>query len=57
MPVRPSCATAPGWSGLFNTRPPAGPPSSASVEGCAAESTPDGETASFTTAIAAFTVP
>ena len=57
MPVRPSCATSPGSSGVSSTSPPAGPPCSASVDGCAAERTPEGETASFTTAIAALIVP
>ena len=42
---------------VSRTRPPCGPPWSASVDGCAAESTPDGDTASFTTAIAALIVP
>ena len=57
MPVRPSCATSPGASGFSSTSPPDVPPWRSSVDGCAAESTPDGETASFTTAIAALIVP
>ena len=57
MPVRPSCATSPGASGFSRTRLPFVCSCSASVEGWADESTPEGETASFTTAIPALIVP
>jgi hypothetical protein len=55
--VKPSCASPPGWIAFVSSRPPLGPPCSASVEGRAFESTPDGDTASLTTAIPALTVP
>ena len=50
-------ATSPGASGVCSTRCPEGTPGGASVEGCAAERTPEGDTASFTTATAALIVP
>jgi hypothetical protein len=57
MPVSPSRATPPGASGVWSTRPLLALPSIASVEGSARSSTPDGATASRTTAIPALIVP
>ena len=57
MPVRPSCATSPAASGFARTRLPSRCSWSASVDGSAADRTPEGETASFTTAMPALIVP